>query len=362
MFAFANTLLNYLFYSSLVLPNSSTVCKTMSVCPIVWDSNLNAHAHIEVQVKGVNNSWSPTTDMGQSFLSVIVDSNTHSYDWFVPHMLGKYWESPKRVVLEDLTSNIKYYSADFTVPGITFTMNSLDADSYSSASEVDLVSETSIPLTWSSNDNSQFSLHLMKDSTIINTINNGSLPPNSSYIWKVTEYPENLLRLFIQSIDEKTYAMSGFFNIIEPSTTMTSTLTTTMTSTLTTTMTSTITNSTPVEPDVMDIGWYFILFIIICSISTVIYLIYKLHPYCLGTIDNVKVHPEIRAVTNPNYERQSISGRPLPPLPGYPLSSNAGSVYHQTRNTRRRSQGAEYNILDRNQRPTFQNEIYEHTV
>ena len=353
MFAFANTLLNYLFYSSLVLPNSSTVCKTMSVCPIVWDSNLDAHAHIEVQVMGANNTWRATTDMGQTFLSVIVDKNAHSYDWFVPHVLGKYWESPKRVVLEDLSSNIKYYSADFTVPGITFTMNTSGVDSYSTASEVDLVSETSIPLTWSSNDNSHFSLHLMRDSTIVNTINNGSLAPNSSYMWEVTDYPETLLQLLIQSIDEKTYALSEFFNIIEPSTTMTSTLTSTMT--------TTITNSTPVEPDVVNVGWYLILFIVTATTLAAIYLIYKLYPYCLGTIDTVKIHPESRGYVNENYERQSISGRPLPPLPTYPLPP-IQPVYHQTHNVRRRSQSAEYNVLDRNQRPTFQNEIYEHTV
>jgi hypothetical protein len=337
MFAFANTLLNYLFYSSLVLPNSSTVCKTMSVCPIVWDSNLDAHAHIEVQVMGANNTWRATTDMGQTFLSVIVDKNTHSYDWFVPHMLGKYWESPKRVVLEDLSSNIKYYSADFTVPGITFTMNTSDVDSYSTSEAVELVSETTIPLTWSSNDNSHFSLHLMRDSTIVNTINNGSLAPNSSYMWEVTDYPETLLQLLIQSIDEKTYALSEFFNIIEPSTTMTSTLTSTMT--------TTITNSTPVEPDVVNVGWYLILFIVTATTLAAIYLIYKLYPYCLGTVDTVKI----------------ISGRPLPPLPSYPLPP-IQPVYHQTHNVRRRSQSAEYNVLDRNQRPTFQNEIYEHTV
>ena len=81
----------------------------------------------------------------------------------------------------------------------------------------------------------------------------------------------------------------------------------------------------------------------------------------MGTIDNVKIHPEYRGYVNDNYERQSISGRPLPPLPTYPLPP-IQPVYQQTRNVRRRSQSAEYNFLDRNQRPTFQNEIYEHTV
>jgi hypothetical protein len=267
--------------------------------------------------------------MGQSFLSVIVDRNSHSYDWFVPHILGQYWESPKRVVMEDLSTNIKYYSADFLVPGITLTMNS---------STSDLLPDTLIPLSWSSNDDSQFSLHLMKDNTIVNTINNGSLFPNSSYIWEVPSYQENLLQILIQSMDRNTFAFSDYFNIIDHSTTIT----------------TTPYNNTPTEPTNYHIGWYLILFIIVLSIGCLGYLIYKLTPYYLG-IENSKVYPNTRNMVNPVYERQSAIGRPLPPLPNY--------VIPPIRNTRRRSQSAEYNVLERNNRDAIQNEIYyEHNV
>ncbi len=44
-----SSLFNYLFYSSIILPNGNTVCKGSDICPIEWESPM--HGHIEIQME-----------------------------------------------------------------------------------------------------------------------------------------------------------------------------------------------------------------------------------------------------------------------------------------------------------------------
>ena len=299
-------MLSYLFYAAISLitqPNSTTICKTSDVCSIEWSDTISSHAHLEVQVKD-NNSWISTTTSGKSFLSVIVDEDSYDYNWFVPQYLGQFWETPKRVVLEDMTTGEKYYSADFTVPGITLDMNVesnvLDANS-------------NVPLSWSSNDNSQFGLYLLQDEIIIDTIHNVSLSPNSSYEWTVPYLPNQLLQIMVRSVDENTYAVTDTFEIAETTTTVT---------------TSGTTTEEPLDPTRdIDVHWYILIpiFIIIglglvylvftyivttcCSMKKTKNRINRISPsnpiYC-GTSVDVK-----HSISNPVYDRNPNS---LPPI------------------------------------------------
>ena len=310
-------MLSYLFYAAVSLinqPNSTTVCKTSDICSIEWSDTINSHAHLEVQVKD-NLSWISTTRSGKSFLSVIVDEDSYDYDWYVPQYLGQFWETPKRVVLEDMTTGEKYYSADFTVPGITLDMNVesnvLDAN-------------TNVPLSWSSNDNSQFGLYLLQDEVIIDTIHNVSLSPNSSYEWTVPYLPNQLLQIMVRSVDENTYAVTDTFEIAETTTTVT---------------TSGTTTEEPLEPTTdIDVYWYILTPILIIIGLALIYLVFtysvitccsmkktksrinRISPsnpvYC-GTSVDVK-----HSISNPVYDRNPNSLPPISPPTNFRLVSS----------------------------------------
>jgi len=310
-------MLSYLFYAAVSLinqPNSTTICKTSEVCSIEWSDTISSHAHLEVQVKD-NNSWISTTTSGKSFLSVIVDEDSYDYNWFVPQYLGQFWETPKRVVLEDMTTGEKYYSADFTVPGITLDMNVesnvLDANS-------------NVPLSWSSNDNSQFGLYLLQDEIIIDTIHNVSLSPNSSYEWTVPYLPNQLLQIMVRSVDENTYAVTNTFEIAETTTTVT---------------TSGTTTEEPLDPTRdIDVHWYILIpiFIIIglglvylvftyivttcCSMKQTKSRINRISPsnpiYC-GTSVDVK-----HSISNPVYDRNPNSLPAISPPTNFRLVSS----------------------------------------
>ena len=304
-------MISYLIYAAVSLitqPNATSICKTSSVCPIEWSEQINSHAHLEVQVKNDNDHWISTTSTGNSFLSIIVDENTNEYEWFVPQYLGQFWETPKRVVLEDMTTGAQYYSADFTVPGITLEMN---------ATSNLLNAETSIPLTWSSNDDTLFGLFLLQDEEVIETIHNISLSPNRSYLWTVPYIPNQLLQIKVQSADENTYAFTDTFQIATTSTT----------STTSTTPTSNLTTNDPHEPIRRhSILWYILTPLLIIIGILILYLVYSLTVIFYCSKNRIEPAPTIpsyvpRAISNPVYEgrpsRNSAkrgSGVPPPPI------------------------------------------------
>jgi hypothetical protein len=176
--------LQYLFYSSLLLPNNSTVCKVTEMCPIAWEQPMNAH--IEVQVSTGNNSWTSTTEEDKSFLSVIVDDSKTEYEWGVPQYLAKRWESPKRVVITNLDNAQEYYSDNFTVMGVTFTNNF----------PLSVTSSTYVPISWQSNEEELFAVYLIKDEYDIKKIENSLLPQNYTYMWNVPYEPNKQMKLW----------------------------------------------------------------------------------------------------------------------------------------------------------------------
>ena len=314
-------LLNYLSYASVLLPNSSTLCKTTDICQIVWDNEIVDHAHLEVQIKYGDDNWSSTTVSGKSFLSVIVNEDTNHYDWIVPQYIGQFWEHPKRVVIEDLSTNERYYSSVFTVPGITLTMNT-DSDS--------LNSNTDITLSWASNELDNLGLYLLNsDSNIIYTINNNTLSVNSSYLWTVPYYPNEMLNLMLRSDDDKTYTLSNSFQILETTTTPTTSPTTSptmspttsastsVTTTETITYTTNITTTPEIEVSVTGTEWYFIFIYTILAVLAVLGLIcWVTINYC--TEDTKRVHPYDKrkhGIENPVYDvGLGNQRRVLPPI------------------------------------------------
>lgn len=302
------TLFNYLFYSSLILPSNETICKGNSICPIVWETPM--HGHIEIQMDD-NNTWSSTTDIGKSFLSVIVDESSTTYEWDVPQYITQFWEQPKRVVLADLESGEHYYSENFTITGIT-----LETDISGP-----LNSQTTLPITWSSNDNSQsFGVYMMQDNSIIETIEDTILPANYTYYWNVPYKPNIDFSLLIRSSDNKTFVRSGNFQILT-------------TTTLLTTTTPIITPTTEIIPTT-DISDAIIALIIIISLIIILCLAIYLYAKCCLNDDYVgcgvstRVHPQPitrNNVSNPVYENRTkhhnvdicmpVPPRQLPPLP-----------------------------------------------
>lgn len=363
----------YLFYLSTSLishPNSTTVCKTSEFCSIDWDDSLDTHAHLEVQVKNKNNSWVSTTSNDKSFLSVIVDENSNSYNWFVPQYLGQYWRNPKRVVLEELASGNQYYSADFTVPGISLEMET---------SSLQLDSQKRIPISWSTNDNSKFGMYLLQNDNIIEVIQNESLPPNSSIEWLVPYIPNQDLQIMIRSEDLKTYAITDVFQIAvttTPTTTLTSTPTSTatttdtttttptstQTSTPTSTQTTTITTNTTLIPTEktrdINIIWYILVPIFIILGIMLLYLIYTLIVifYCSSNKVNPQPEPRsfIRSENNPVYDG---GRRPLPPISSPQnfrvVSSFGDNIYEEVPHHKNVN---EYNKLNRNR--LIKNDVY----
>ena len=163
--------LQYLFYGSLLLPNSSTVCKVTEMCPISWVQPMNAH--IEVQVSTGNNTWKSTSEEDKSFLSVIVDDSKTTYEWGVPQHLAKKWEAPKRVVMTNLNTKKEYYSDDFTVRGVTLFSNLTPT----------ITSSTYVPISWMSNEEERFRLYLIKNEDTIEKVGDDTLfPQNYTYI------------------------------------------------------------------------------------------------------------------------------------------------------------------------------------
>ena len=357
----------YLFYLTTTLinhPNSTTICKTSDFCSITWDDSLDTHAHLEVQVKNSNNSWESTTSNDKSFLSVIVDENSNSYDWFVPQYLGQYWRNPKRVVLEELASGNKYYSADFTVPGITLEMES---------SSLQLDSHKKIPVSWSTNDNSKFGLYLMQNDNIIDVIQNETLPPNSSIDWLVPYIPNEELQIMIRSEDLKTYAITDVFQIAvttttTPTTTLTTTPTTTHTTTPTTTTTPTSTQTTTITTNTtliptetttdINIVWYILIPIFVILGIMLLYLFYWLIVilYCSSNKVNPQPQPRsfIRNQNNPVYDG---GRRPLPPISSPQnfrvVSSFGDNIYEEVPDHKNVN---EYNKLQRNR--FLKNDVY----
>lgn len=352
-----NNLLVYLFYAATSIisqPNATTVCKTSEVCSIEWEDAVSSHAHLEVQVLNNNDSWVSTTTSGKSFLSVIVSEDVSEYDWFVPQYLGQFWETPKRVVLEDMTTGEQYYSADFTVPGITLDMN---------ASSNILKASTDIPLSWSSNDNSKFGLYLMQDDVIIDTIHNVSLSPNSSYVWNVPYIPNQLLQIMVRSVDGNTYAVTDTFQILE-------TTTTTPTTTISTsTSTPSITNTREINP-----GYYISIILISFGVIIILILAYYLIPAYCNSQSQHRVSPkpprmprEIQNMINPVYEPSPENrARPLPPI-SEPMNFRIiGSYQYPDNNIYEEAPSQpnninEYNKLKRGGR-VLQNELYTHSI
>lgn len=336
------SIINYLFYASIILPNATTVCKTTNTCPITWDNSIQSHAHLEVQMKDDNDTWQSTTTTGKSFLSVIVNEDTNQFEWFVPHYLGQFWENPKRVVLEDLSTSEKYYSADFTVPGITLDMN-ISSQSIDSNSEV--------PISWSSNDDTIYGLYLLQDDIIIDTIHNVTLKTNSSFIWNVPYIPNQFLQIMIRSVDEKTYAMTDYFSILTTTTTLTTTPTTP-----TTTPAIDTTNTT-------DIGWYYILLIIIVFSVSIAVCIYKVVPILYSNKGRVSPSSIRASHQNPVYDTNRYNSKTRRPLP--PISSPTNFKVVNSYNELDPSKTAvpistEYSKLNRNEKVRhLENQVYE---
>ena len=326
-----HSIINYLFYSSLVLPSNETVCKGNTLCPIEWDSPL--HGHIELQL-AENNSWSSTTDIGKSFLSVIVDESSTSYEWDVPQYITQFWQQPKRVVLADLESGEHFYSDNFTITGITLET---DMSGY-------LNSQTTLPITWSSNDNSQsFGIYMIEDNTIIETIEDANLPANYTYYWDVPYKPNINFSLLIRSSDNNTFVRSSNFEILATTTlTTTATTSTTATTTTTGTTTETTTPTTTIVPT-NEISDAIIALIIIISLLLILCLAIYLYINCCldgytGCCYSTRVHPQPitrNNVSNPVYEPhqnntqgiyQSAPGRNLPPLPPITHTRQQGAL------------------------------------
>jgi hypothetical protein len=342
------TLINYLFYSSsafFLSPNSSSICKTTEVCPISWDNNISSHAHLEVQVQRENGNWSGTTLTGKSFLSIIVDETTTDYNWIVPQYLGQYWESPKRVVLEELDTKTQYISDDFVVPGVTLLMNRSQTQP--------LESTESIELSWATNDNTVFGLYLLDGSQERETIHNATLKANSSFIWTVPYRPSQSLQILIESIDANTYTLSEAFEI---ATTTTTTSTTTTTTTTTTTNNTAYINPAPVDNSIPE-HWVIVIIIVsvIVSIGTIVYFAQK---SIMKQSHQQQIYPSIRGTghNNPIYDTGRIPTISPPSdfriVTGYSMYSNAPC--HPSNEIQ-----TSYNHLQRLQTRTIQNDNYQ---
>lgn len=265
------SLLNYLFYSSLLLPNSSTICKGSQMCSIEWNDQINGH--IEMQVKD-NNTWTSTTPDGKSYFSIIVDSSIIKYDWIIPHYITQTWESPKQIVLANLDNSEHYYSDQFTIPGVTL---------YPGLSSI-ITSNTQIPLTWKSNDLTTFGIYLLYGDDNIDTIEPPFLPSNYTYYWKVPYIPSKEMSIMVRSIDNNTYDVSPVFQIATTTTTPTTTLTTTPTSTLTTsTLTTTPTTTLNTTASVDTFGdqlniwlWVLIIISVVIGMIGILYILYTI--------------------------------------------------------------------------------------
>ena len=342
-------LFNYLLYSSIFIPNATTVCKSTEICPIYWDESIESHAHLEVQVKYEDN-WTSTNEDGKSFLSVIVSENTNTYDWIVPHYLSQYWESPKRVVLEDLSNSNKYTSDDFTVPGLTLTTN-VSTQIYDNANVI---------ISWSGNTLSPLGLYLLSDSNIIDTLHNTTLQSNSTFLWSAPYIPNENLQIMIRTMDNNTYDTSNIFSILATTTTPTTTLTTTLTTTVTTS-TPTTTVTTSVLPS-GDISVALLVIIVIIVVIAIIMLIYGLYPVFCKSIN--KVHPQPTPVrkhglSNPVYEPGYLNGRPLPPITrkaNFVVTQADLDNFNNKRNRGPTPPTPDYNVLDRN------NDNYNHLI
>lgn len=298
---FISSLFNYLFYSMLLLPNSSTVCKGSDKCPIIWDNPIDGH--IEMQLAS-NNSWTSETDDGKSYLSVIVDRTTNQYDWLVPQYITQTWEQPKRVVLANLDDSQHYYSDEFTIYGVTM---------YTGLS-TQITSSTHIPISWKSNDNTTFGIYLTNGMDIIETIEMPALPQNHTYLWEVPYIPAQDMNIMVRSYDNMTYDISPRFQI---------TTTTTPTTMVTTVQTTTAT-SFDVDNSYDDIQWWLIAIIIFSCVLTLYAIIYVLTNVCFDKKRSSRVYPSLahkpQVLTNPVYDtRRSTSfynntNRPLPPI------------------------------------------------
>ena len=238
-----------------------------------------------------------------------------------------------------MTTGENYYSADFTVPGITLDMHG----------ESNLLdSQTNVRLSWSSNDDSKFGLYLLQDEIIVDTIHNATLSPNSSYEWTVPYLPNNQLQIMVRSIDENTYTVTESFRIAEttitptttetttPTTTETTTRTTTDTSTPTTTDTSTTSTVTTtgeiIEPTThIEPFWYIVIPLLALIGVALIYLVYKYISivYCYNEKSN-KIYPmhvgasiDVKqSIPNPVYDRNSRSLPPISPPTNFKLISS----------------------------------------
>lgn len=347
-------LLNYLFYSSLLLPNSSTVCKGSDTCPIVWNNPINGH--IEMQLKH-NNTWTSTTSDGKSYFSIIVDSSTTNYDWIVPQYITQTWENPKRVVLANLENSEHYYSDQFTIPGVTL---------YSGLSSI-ITSNTQIPLTWKSNDITTFGIYLLYGDDNIDTIEPPLLPSNYTYHWEVPYIPSQEMSIMVRSIDNNTYDISPTFQIATTTTTPTTTLTTTLTTTPTTTLTTTFNTTASVDTIADQLSIWLWVLIITSAVIGMIGILYIIYSICYS--EKNRIHPSRNppALVNPvydtsssNIQRQSsfYNNRPLPPLTSSRTvnndtyhSVNADRYHHLRRDPINQRTNVNYSILNRDTSP-----------
>jgi hypothetical protein len=221
--------LTYLFYSAFITPNSNTQCYTTDVCPIQWNTNEHAHLAFEMQT---NDGWVSSVDSQQHFLSIIIDESVTNYDWNVPWYLSQYWKNPKRMVMKNLDSDITEYSDNFTILGVTFDISI----------PTSLIYNETIPISWSTNDNSSFRLELV-DSNKMNTLTPVYyLDSNETYYWPVPDYQSSNLMLQLISMNNKSIDYSNHFSITVPTST-----TTTVTTTVTTSITSSNTAFMPTE-------------------------------------------------------------------------------------------------------------------
>ena len=200
--------LTYLFYSAFTTPNSNTQCYPTEVCPIQWDTNEHAHLAFEIQT---NDDWVSSVDSQQHFLSIMVDASATNYNWNVPWYLSQYWKNPKRMVMRNINSDITEYSDNFTILGVTFDTSIPHS----------LVYNETIPITWSTNDNSSFRLELV-DSNKMNTYTPVyNLYSNETYYWSVPDYKSSNLMLRLISKNNKSIDYSNNFSITVPTSTTT---------------------------------------------------------------------------------------------------------------------------------------------
>ena len=266
-------LYHYLLYASILIPNSSTYCKTSEVCPIEWTNSI--HGHLEMQVYK-NNEWVSYVNSEQHFLSMIVDETKQDYDWIVPYYLNNYWYLPKRISLKNLLTNEMMYSENFNILGVTFDSSIKPIVDYND----------NIILNWSTNENTSFRLELVKQNEEYIRTDSYSLCCNETINWSVPYFNnDDLTKLKLISDTNYSYDFSNLFRIEVP-------LITTQATT-----TSTVQSSEDEEFPL----WLIPIIVWCCGIT--FFAIYK----CYKCYKNNKVEPDNncdRSIVNPVYENR----------------------------------------------------------